>query len=123
MLPSLEPLSRAFRGDEHVTPAAYPVRWLRGRRPGLAFGLSDLTGNPAARQSRVDPDSVRRRRQAPPPMTASDLGPEATGDIATGRLIETWIDEAERRAWFLYEACRSGQAIAFDRHRCQCNGK
>ncbi|WP_439594484.1 Dps family protein [Falsiroseomonas sp.] len=28
-------------------------------------------------------------------------------DVATASLIEVWIDEAERRAWFLYETCRS----------------
>jgi len=27
-------------------------------------------------------------------------------DVATASLIEVWIDEAERRAWFLYEATR-----------------
>jgi len=27
-------------------------------------------------------------------------------DMATGSLIEVWIDEAERRIWFLYEAGR-----------------
>jgi starvation-inducible DNA-binding protein len=27
-------------------------------------------------------------------------------DVATTSLIESWIDEAERRAWFLYEATR-----------------
>ena len=30
------------------------------------------------------------------------------GDVATASLIENWIDEAERRAWFLYEASRRG---------------
>lgn len=30
------------------------------------------------------------------------------GDIATASLIENWIDEAERRAWFLFEASRKG---------------
>jgi starvation-inducible DNA-binding protein len=29
------------------------------------------------------------------------------GDVATASLLETYIDEAERRAWFLYEASRS----------------
>lgn len=28
------------------------------------------------------------------------------GDVATASLLETWIDETERRAWFLYEATR-----------------
>jgi starvation-inducible DNA-binding protein len=30
------------------------------------------------------------------------------GDVATESLIEMWIDEAERRIWFLYEATRLG---------------
>src|ERR1700723_1099863 len=30
------------------------------------------------------------------------------GDVATESLIEMWIDEAERRVWFLYEATRVG---------------
>jgi starvation-inducible DNA-binding protein len=28
------------------------------------------------------------------------------GDVASASLIETWIDEAEQRTWFLYEATR-----------------
>jgi starvation-inducible DNA-binding protein len=28
------------------------------------------------------------------------------GDVATTSMIENWIDEAERRTWFLYEASR-----------------
>ena len=31
-------------------------------------------------------------------------------DIATASLIEVWIDETERRTWFLFEASRSGRA-------------
>ena len=30
-------------------------------------------------------------------------------DVATTSLIEVWIDEAERRTWFLFEACRAGE--------------
>jgi starvation-inducible DNA-binding protein len=30
-------------------------------------------------------------------------------DIATASLIEVWIDETERRAWFLFEACRGAK--------------
>ena len=29
------------------------------------------------------------------------------GDVATASLLETWIDEAERRSWFLFEATRA----------------
>ena len=34
---------------------------------------------------------------------------DASGDVATASLIEVWIDEAERRVWFLYEASRKGE--------------
>jgi starvation-inducible DNA-binding protein len=36
---------------------------------------------------------------------AHEIADEA-GDFATTSLIENWIDEAERRAWFLFEATR-----------------
>jgi starvation-inducible DNA-binding protein len=29
------------------------------------------------------------------------------GDVATASLLEVWIDEAERRTWFLFEATRT----------------
>jgi starvation-inducible DNA-binding protein len=32
---------------------------------------------------------------------------DAHGDVATASLLEVWIDEAEKRAWFLFEATRS----------------
>ena len=28
-------------------------------------------------------------------------------DVATASLLEVWIDEAERRTWFLYESTRT----------------
>jgi starvation-inducible DNA-binding protein len=31
---------------------------------------------------------------------------EEQGDVATASVLENWIDEAERRTWFLYEAGR-----------------
>src|SRR2546422_8274838 len=30
------------------------------------------------------------------------------GDVATASLLEVWIDEAEKRVWFLFEASRRG---------------
>jgi starvation-inducible DNA-binding protein len=33
---------------------------------------------------------------------------EEHNDVATASLIEVWIDEAERRHWFLFEATRRG---------------
>jgi starvation-inducible DNA-binding protein len=34
---------------------------------------------------------------------------EQYNDVATASLIEVWIDEAERRTWFLYESTRSSE--------------
>jgi starvation-inducible DNA-binding protein len=31
------------------------------------------------------------------------------GDVATASLLENWIDEAERRTWFLFEATRAAR--------------
>jgi starvation-inducible DNA-binding protein len=32
------------------------------------------------------------------------------GDVASASLIEVWIDEAERRTWYLFEATRPGES-------------
>ena len=31
-------------------------------------------------------------------------------DVATASLIENWIDEGERRVWFLFETCRNAKS-------------
>jgi starvation-inducible DNA-binding protein len=33
---------------------------------------------------------------------------DATGDLATASLLENWIDEAERRSWFLSATVSAG---------------
>jgi starvation-inducible DNA-binding protein len=32
---------------------------------------------------------------------------DETGDVATASLLENWIDESQRRAWFLFETART----------------
>ena len=32
------------------------------------------------------------------------------GDVATASLLEVWIDETERRTWFLFETCRPAES-------------
>ena len=36
---------------------------------------------------------------------------ERFGDVATTSLIETWIDQAERRTWFLFEASQHSPGL------------
>jgi len=31
---------------------------------------------------------------------------DETGDVATASLLENWIDESEKRLWFLFECIR-----------------
>jgi starvation-inducible DNA-binding protein len=35
---------------------------------------------------------------------------EQHGDVATASMLEVWIDEAEKRVWFLFEASRHADA-------------
>ena len=35
---------------------------------------------------------------------------EEHGDVASASLLENWIDEAERRVWFLFETSRHGES-------------
>jgi starvation-inducible DNA-binding protein len=37
---------------------------------------------------------------------------DETGDVASASFLETWIDEAERRTWFLFEATRADESAA-----------
>lgn len=39
---------------------------------------------------------------------------EERGDVATTSLIEVWLDETERRAWFLFEATRPRRGTTMD---------
>jgi starvation-inducible DNA-binding protein len=42
-------------------------------------------------------------------MRAAHAVADEHNDVATASLLETWIDEAERRAWFLFEAGRHSE--------------
>ena len=46
------------------------------------------------------------RRLAKAMLDAHELA-DAHGDVATTSLLEVWIDEAQKRAWFLAEASRA----------------
>ena len=35
---------------------------------------------------------------------------DEANDVATASLLENWIDETERRTWFLFESTRSRHA-------------
>lgn len=41
-------------------------------------------------------------------MRATHAVCDEYGDVATASVLENWIDEAERRTWFLFESVRQG---------------
>jgi starvation-inducible DNA-binding protein len=51
---------------------------------------------------RDDNADLAQRMRAAHTIT-SDLG-----DVATTSLLENWVDETERRVWFLFEISRRG---------------
>ena len=56
-------------------------------------------------------DMLAELREDNKQLTASMRGThelcDEHGDVATASLLENWIDEAERRTWFLFEATHS----------------
>jgi len=40
-------------------------------------------------------------------MRAAHTLCDDAGDVATASLLEVWIDQAQRRSWFLFETTRS----------------
>ena len=56
-----------------------------------------------------DINDLKRRMQGAMGVLKQELAGLRTGR-ASASLLETWIDEAERRTWFLFEATRRGES-------------
>jgi starvation-inducible DNA-binding protein len=41
-------------------------------------------------------------------MTFRNVSSPICGDVASASPLEVWIDEAEKRAWYLFEVTRKG---------------
>ena len=92
-------------------PIAERVRKIGGttlRSVGHIGRLQRLSDNDA--DYVTAPDMLAELREDNQRLTASMREVHALcdehGDVATASLLEVWIDEAERRAWFLFEAGR-----------------
>lgn len=105
--------------DEHgdqifamTDPIAERVRKIGGttiRSIGHISRLQRLSDNDA---DFVDPgDMLAELRQDNQALVISMLAAhdlcEEANDVATTSLLEVWIDEAQRRVWFLFEATRN----------------
>jgi starvation-inducible DNA-binding protein len=94
-------------------PLAERVRKVGGttlRSIGHAARLSRVLDNDADYVDPLDMLAELRddnKQMAASMRTAHDLCDEHR-DLATASLLENFIDEAERRAWFLFEASRRG---------------
>jgi starvation-inducible DNA-binding protein len=107
--------------DEHADqlyattdPIAERVRKLGGttlRSIGHIARLQRVSDNDAPYVTPLDMLAELREDNArlADRMRATHEVCEEHGDVATASLLEVWIDEAERRAWFLFETTRAGE--------------
>ena len=92
-------------------PIAERVRKLGGntlRSIGHIARLQRVSDNDAEYVTPLDMISELREDNArlADRMRAAHGVCDEHGDVATASLLEVWIDEAEKRAWFLFEASR-----------------
>jgi starvation-inducible DNA-binding protein len=103
------------QGDElyaTVDPIAERVRKLGGttlRSTGHAARLQRLADNDADFVTPQDMLAELREdnQRLAGYMRATHALCDEYGDVATASLLEVWIDEAERRTWFLFESART----------------
>ncbi|MET0746144.1 MAG: DNA starvation/stationary phase protection protein [Microvirga sp.] len=89
----------------------------RGRKIGQAAirSISDIAGRQRILDNNADDvepkdmlaELLGDNRQLVTELRAVHGLCDEGNDVATASLIETWIDETERRAWFLFESGRS----------------
>src|SRR4051812_18895816 len=95
-------------------PIAERVRKIGGRTihsVGQIARLQRLTDNDADYVSPLDMLAELREdnKELVNEMRRTHALCEEHGDVASASLLEVWIDEAERRTWFLFEASRSAE--------------
>src|SRR3954447_13097036 len=94
-------------------PIAERVRKLGGttlRSVGHIARLQRLVDNDAEYVSPLDMLAELREdnQRLAASMRAAHGMCDERGDVATASLLEVWIDEVERRVWFLFESSRRG---------------
>jgi starvation-inducible DNA-binding protein len=94
-------------------PLAERVRKIGGttlRSIGHVARLQRVLDNDAAYVTPMDMLAELRddNKQMAAAMREAHATCDENEDVASASLIEVWIDETERRTWFLFEACRRG---------------
>ena len=100
-----EPATYPNAGDNPAAPAPFPpVGGHIGRLQRIEDNDADfVTPMDMLAELRDDNKQLTARMRE-----THDLCDEH-GDVATASLLEVWIDEAERRTWFLFEATRAAK--------------
>jgi starvation-inducible DNA-binding protein len=98
-----------------IDPVAERVRKLGGgtlRSIGQIAKLQRVLDNDADYVSPLDMLAELREdnQRLAAHMREAHVVCDERGDVATASLLEVWIDEAERRVWFLFESSRKGDA-------------
>jgi starvation-inducible DNA-binding protein len=97
-----------------VDPVAERVRKLGGttlRSPAQITRLQRISDNEADYVTPLDMLAELREDNSTLAARMRELHGvcDEYGDVATASLLENWIDEAEQRAWFLFEASRGAE--------------
>jgi starvation-inducible DNA-binding protein len=118
--------SSHFRGyhllfDEHaeqilatIDPLAERVRKIGGTTIRSIGHIGSLQSVPDSDEDFVTPSDMVRRlmednKNMAAAMRAAHETCEAHKDVATASQLEIFIDESERRTWFLFEVAQSGE--------------
>ena len=107
------PFPKSFRTQEITANGATLHVRVGGQGPAVVllhgYGETGDMWSPLAadlaRDHRVVVPDLRGLGLSSRPADGYDKKTQA-GDVATASLLEVWIDEAERRVWFLFEASR-----------------
>jgi starvation-inducible DNA-binding protein len=97
-----------FAATDAVAERARKIGGTTLRSLGHASRLQRLLGNDADYVTPLDMLAELRddNKQLTAYMRVTHALCDEHGDVASASLLENWIDEAERRTWFLFEASR-----------------
>ncbi|MBK8008307.1 MAG: DNA starvation/stationary phase protection protein [Rhizobiales bacterium] len=105
-----EQAAQVFAMTDEIAERARKIGGTTIRSAGHIARLQRLKDNDADYVTPLDMLAELREdnKQLVSYMRATHALCDEHGDIATASLLENWIDETERRVWFLFESTRTG---------------
>jgi starvation-inducible DNA-binding protein len=95
-----------FATTDDIAERVRKIGGMTLRSIGQISRLQRVLDNDADYVTPLDGGIAGRQLQMTARMRAAHTPCGEHGDVASASLLENWIDEAERRTWFLYEATR-----------------